>query len=70
MEKNYLSTSISFIYRFFLLNIELVEHFDIDETFVFPHELKQLIIILYKDNDKNKRFPGAFALINNKIEAK
>ena len=27
-----------------------------------------MLVILYYDNEKNKRFPGLFALINNKQE--
>ena len=39
------------------------------EVLFSPIGFKQLLVILYKDNNKNKRFPGAFALINNKKES-
>ena len=58
-----------YIYSYFIRKLRAAEHFYIDGTFVFPNGFKQLLVILYKDNNKNKRFPGAFALINNKKEA-
>ena len=44
------------------------EHFYIDGTFLYPRGFKQLIVILYYDNKALKRYPGLFALINNKTE--
>ena len=44
------------------------EHFYIDGTFIYPSDFKQMIVILYFDNEKRKRFPGLFALMNNKKE--
>ena len=60
---------IIYISSYFIRKLRAAEHFYIDGTFVFPNGFKQLLVILYKDNNKNKRFPGAFALINNKKEA-
>ena len=60
---------IIYISSYFIRKLRAAEHFYIDGTFVFPHGFKKLIAILYKDNNKNIRFPGAFALINNKNEA-
>ena len=37
-----------------------------DGTWIFPHGYKYLIIILYQDKTSLKRYPGLFALINNK----
>ena len=38
----------------------------IDGTWIYPHGYKQLIIILYLNKTSLKRYPGLFALINNK----
>ena len=52
---------IIYNYSNFIRKLRAAEHFYIDGTFVFPHGFKQLIVILYKDNNKNICFPGAFA---------
>ena len=44
------------------------EHYYIDGTFIYPSDFRQMIVILYYDNEKQKRFPGLYALINNKQE--
>ena len=44
-------------------------HWYIDGTWIYPNGFKQLIIILYRDNETGKRFPALFALINNKNES-
>ena len=43
-------------------------HWYIDGTFVYPKGFKHLIVILYYDYELKKRFPGLFALTNNKKE--
>ena len=57
-----------FISNYFIKKLRDSEHFYIDGTFVFPKGFKQLIVILYYDNKSSRRFPGLFALINNKTE--
>ena len=42
--------------------------FYIDYTFIFPKDFRQLIVILYYDENVKKRFPELYALINNKRE--
>ena len=59
---------IIYIASYFIRKLRAAEHFYIDGAFIFPRGFKQLIVILYKDNNKNIRFPGAFALINDKNE--
>ena len=54
---------------YFIRKLGAAEHFYIDGVFIFPRGFKQLIIILYKDNNKNIRFLGVFSLINNNNEA-
>ena len=44
------------------------KHFYIDGTFLYPKGFSQLIVILYIDDKSGKRYPGLFALINNKKE--
>ena len=44
----------------FIRKLRAAEHFYIDGTFIFPRGFKQLIVILYKDNNKNIRLQGAF----------
>lgn len=46
----------------------MVEHWYIDNTWIYLKGYRQLIIILYLDKNSNKRFPGMFCLINNKKE--
>ena len=53
---------------FYIKKMSESPHFYIDGTFVYPSDFKQLIVILYYDLKFNKRFPGVFALINNKTE--
>ena len=60
---------IIFISNYFIKKISQAEHFYIDGTFVYPKGFVQLIVILYYDNKTKKRYPGLFALINNKKEA-
>lgn len=59
---------ITFVSDFFLKKLIKAEHFYIDGTFIYPSEFKQLLVILYHDREKNKRFPGLFALTNKKHE--
>ena len=59
---------IIYVSDYFIKKLNKSSHFYIDGTFVYPKGFKQLIVILYYDSDLNKRFPGLFALINNKKE--
>ena len=59
---------IIFISDYFIKKLNTAKHFYIDGTFVYPKDFKQLIVILYVDENLNKKFPGLFALINNKKE--
>ena len=53
---------------FFINKLNKEKYFYIDRTFISPFEFKQLLVIIYYDSEKNKRFPGLFALTNNKHE--
>ena len=55
-----------FVSNFFIRKLSNSKHWYIDGTFVYPEEFSQLIVILFKDDVLGKRFPGHFALINNK----
>ena len=59
---------IIFVSDYFIKKLYKSEHFYIDGTFIYPSDFKQMIVILYFDNEKRKRFPGLFALMNNKKE--
>ena len=60
---------IIYVSDFFIKKLRMSRHFYIDGTFVFPEGFKQLIVILYYDEQTKKRYPGIFSLINNKTEA-
>ena len=36
------------------------------EIFLYPPGINQIIVILYRDENSSVRYPGLFALINNK----
>ena len=55
-----------FISNFFIRKLNSAKHWYVDGTFVYPNDFSQLIVILYKEEKLNRRFPGLFALINNK----
>ena len=55
-----------FISNFFIRKLQSSTHWYVDGTFVYPNEFSQLIVILYRDDILEKRFPGLYALINNK----
>ena len=57
---------IIFVSRFLINKLIKEEHYYIDGTFNYSSEFKQLLVIIYHDKEKNKRFPGLFALTNNK----
>ena len=57
-----------YVSDYFIKKLYKANHFYIDGTFVYPSGFKQLIVILYYDKEKVKRFPNLFALINNKTE--
>ena len=59
---------IIFISDYFIKKLNTAKHFYIDGTYVNSKDFKQLIVILYVDENLNKKFPGLFALINNKKE--
>ena len=57
-----------FVSNYFLRKIRAAVHIYIDGTFLYPEGFSQLIVILYRDENSGKRYPGLFALINNKKE--
>ena len=59
---------IIYISNFYIKKLRESKHFYIDGTFVNPNGFKQFIVILYYVQNLVKRFPGVFALINNKTE--
>ena len=59
---------VIYISDYFIKKLSFSTHFYIDGTFIFPKDFKQLIVILYYDDLLKKRFPGMYALINNKKE--
>ena len=59
---------VIYVSDFYIKKLRESKHFYIDGTFVYPKGFKQLIVILYYDQNLEKRYPGVFALINNKTE--
>ena len=51
---------------FFIKKLLDSHHWYIDNTFLRPEGFSQLIIIMYYDNELNKRYPSLYSLINNK----
>lgn len=54
--------------NYFIRKLRESIHYYIDGTFVRPKGFVQMIVFLYYDNKTQKRYPGAFALINNRTE--
>ena len=52
--------------NFFIRKLQNADHWYIDGTWIYPKGFRQLIIILYYDKSSKKRYPGLYALINNK----
>ena len=48
---------IIFISDYFIKKLNKAEHFYIDGTFIYPQDFKQLIVILYLEENINKRMP-------------
>ena len=44
-------------------------HLYFDATFIQPKDFSQLLVVLYYDNEINKKCPGAYILLNNKYES-
>jgi len=59
---------IIFMSPFQIRRMAKSKHLYFDCTFVYPKDFSQLIIILYFDDDIQKRAPGCYILINNKTE--
>ena len=57
---------IIYFSNYFIKKLRSANHWYIDGTWIYPRGFKQLIIILYYDEIGKKRFPGLYALINNK----
>ena len=55
-----------FISNYFVNKISASTPIYIDGTFLYPDGFKQLIVILYRDDISGIRYPGLFALINNR----
>ena len=58
-----------FISNYFIKKLRQALHIYIDGTFLYPPGFVQLIVILYRDESSGIRYPGLYALINNKKEA-
>ena len=43
-------------------------HFYFDGTYVATKEFYQLLILMYYDDNSNKKIPGVYILIYNKLE--
>lgn len=52
--------------NYFIRKLQKAVHYYIDGTFIRPVGYQQMIVILYYDEEHKKRFPGVYALINNK----
>jgi len=59
---------IIFISPFQIRKILSSLHLYIDCTFIYPKDFKQLLVILYYDEEIEKRAPGCYILLNNKTE--
>ena len=59
---------VIYISDFFIKKLRDAPHYYIDGTFIYPSGFNQLLVVLYYDENKNKRYPGTFILINNKTE--
>ena len=62
----YLHEHMIFISNYFINKMAKAEHIYIDGTFLYPPGFIQLIVILYRDENTVIRYPGLYALINNK----
>ena len=62
----FLHEHMIFVSNFFIRKLRNTNHIYIDGTFMYPKGFSQLIVILYIDEESGKRYPGLFALINNK----
>ena len=51
---------------YFIKKLRIAHHWYIDCTFGIPPDFKQLLVIMYKDENSGKRYLGLFGLINNK----
>ena len=48
------------------IQLRTAKHWYIDCTFVVPPSFKQMLVIMYRDDNSGVRYPGLFGLINNK----
>ena len=60
--------NISYISDYFVKKLDKSMHLYIDWTFIHPQDFKKLMVLLYLEENINKRMPGLFVLINNKKE--
>ena len=67
-KKQFVHEQMIFISNYYIKKLINASHWYIDCTFVYPNDFNQLIVILYRDDILGKRFPGLYALINNKKE--
>ena len=65
-KQQFIHEHMIFISNFFIRKLNQTNHWFIDRTFVYPSDFSQLIVILYRDINNWKNYPGLFALINNK----
>lgn len=66
--KKFIHEHIIFCSDYFIKKLRLSKHWYIDGTFVKPPNFKQLIIILFFDENTNDKYPALYALINNKTK--
>ena len=51
---------------FFIKKLRTSKHWYIDCTFIVPPNFKQMLVIMYRDEISGVRYPGLFAILNNK----
>ena len=67
-KKLFLHEHIIYCSDYFIKKLRNSNHWYIDATFVAPPSFTQMFVILYRDDNTGKRYPGLYALINNKTK--
>ena len=65
-KSQFIHEHLIFVSNYFIKKLSQSVHLYIDGTFIYPPGFNQLIVILYRDENSGVRYPGLFALINNK----
>ena len=63
---NFIHEHIIYISDYFIKKLRVSLHWYIDCTFIVPPSFKQMLVILYRDENSGKRYPAFFCLTNNK----